>query len=472
MQVLVALAQAQGSIITRDDLVALCWDGRVVGDDAINRVMSRLRRVAEGIGAGSFAVETVTKVGYRLACGGNVRGLGEPDAMVVVESGARTYQMRRRAMLFGATAASIIAVGGATFAYRRMKQSTISPEVRNLMTQAEITREQVSLDSANETLAIYQRVLTIAPDYADAWGKMGFTYAIYSHFRERDISASMRSRAEAAGRRALELDPRNVYGELALAVALPFIGHWLEKDRRLRRALANQPDNAEILFALGYLMMLVGRAREATGYYERIKVRPLRPVAYADYILALGNSGRYEDMDRAMADAALLYPTHPMVWGNRFEAMLFNGRPSAARAMVQDVRGRPQHLSDRDAATLGDLATALDARRGPKAQRALETQLLAARQNLHAAGRAIKLASALGRVDEAFELANAYYFSRGYRIAGDTRENERDTIILFAPVTKPMRGDPRFDSLVDDIGLERFWRQSGTQPDYRAATPQ
>jgi class 3 adenylate cyclase len=66
MQVLVALARASGAIITRDDLLASCWHGVVVGEDAISRVMGRLRRLADGIGAGQFKLETVTKVGYRL----------------------------------------------------------------------------------------------------------------------------------------------------------------------------------------------------------------------------------------------------------------------------------------------------------------------------------------------------------------------------------------------------------------------
>ncbi len=66
MQALVALAKADGRILSRDDLLALCWRGVVVGEDAINRVMARLRRLSEGIGAGVFRVETITKVGYRL----------------------------------------------------------------------------------------------------------------------------------------------------------------------------------------------------------------------------------------------------------------------------------------------------------------------------------------------------------------------------------------------------------------------
>ena len=66
MEVLVALARCAGTILTRDELTERCWQGRVVGDDAITRVISLLRRTADGIGSGSFSIETITKVGYRL----------------------------------------------------------------------------------------------------------------------------------------------------------------------------------------------------------------------------------------------------------------------------------------------------------------------------------------------------------------------------------------------------------------------
>ena len=48
MQVLIALSRAEGSIVTRDELILLCWDGRVVGEDSIHRVISRLRKLAMG----------------------------------------------------------------------------------------------------------------------------------------------------------------------------------------------------------------------------------------------------------------------------------------------------------------------------------------------------------------------------------------------------------------------------------------
>ena len=67
MQVLVALTHAQGAVVSRDSLIARCWEGRIVGEDAINRAIWRLRKLAES--DGDFAIETIPRVGYRLRPG-------------------------------------------------------------------------------------------------------------------------------------------------------------------------------------------------------------------------------------------------------------------------------------------------------------------------------------------------------------------------------------------------------------------
>ncbi len=64
MQVLVALARRRGEVVSRDDLVQACWGSRAVGDDAINRCIQSLRRLAASVGG--FSIHTVRRVGYRL----------------------------------------------------------------------------------------------------------------------------------------------------------------------------------------------------------------------------------------------------------------------------------------------------------------------------------------------------------------------------------------------------------------------
>lgn len=68
MRVLVALGGAEGKVLSRDDLIEQCWDGTIVGDNAINRVISQLRPVLADLGGGAVRLETITKVGFRLVC--------------------------------------------------------------------------------------------------------------------------------------------------------------------------------------------------------------------------------------------------------------------------------------------------------------------------------------------------------------------------------------------------------------------
>jgi DNA-binding winged helix-turn-helix (wHTH) protein/TolB-like protein len=71
LKVLIALVRSKGKVVTRDQLIDLCWNGRVIGDDVINRAISTLRQFAER--AGGFAIETVPRAGYRLVETSSIR---------------------------------------------------------------------------------------------------------------------------------------------------------------------------------------------------------------------------------------------------------------------------------------------------------------------------------------------------------------------------------------------------------------
>lgn len=64
MQVLTALAEQPRRVVSRDELMRRCWHGVVVGDDALQRCISRLRKVAAKYN--TFTIETLPRIGYRL----------------------------------------------------------------------------------------------------------------------------------------------------------------------------------------------------------------------------------------------------------------------------------------------------------------------------------------------------------------------------------------------------------------------
>lgn len=476
MQVLVALSRAKGDIVTRDELTMSCWDGRVVGEDSIHRVMSRLRKIASGIGAGSIEIETITKIGYRLTSnGGETKGHVRAVAgerMKLVEDLPAARPTRRGLMLAGVAAGTLAAAGGGALLYRRMARPSVRPEVQALVTQARQLKDMNTREAQYQAIGLLKRAVELAPNYADGWGLLGCAYAIPSHYREQAEAIGLRARAEAAGRRSLELDPGNGYGELALSLALPFIGHWLERDRRLARALADWPDDEELLAFRAVTLIFVGRSRDALSFYARIR-RPFTPAVYTNYISALWNSGMVEETDRAMKDAAALYPTQVTIWMTRFNINMFSGNPAASIAMVQDAYGLPTGYDEESLVRLIAAARAIAGGDQSEVETVAGAQIQRAHESAFGAEHAMRVCCALGRLDDAYAIADAYYFARGFTVpdypGSSFSPNQRQTRLLFEPVTRPMRADARFNRLVEEIGLDRYWIESGVQPDFRRA---
>jgi DNA-binding winged helix-turn-helix (wHTH) protein/tetratricopeptide (TPR) repeat protein/TolB-like protein len=152
LQALIALSTARGHTLSRDDLVAACWDGRIVSDDAINRVISKLRRVLTDLAGEGIRLETVPKVGYRRVVQGDEaverHTLHVPPATPGKPDAARP---RRTAALAGALALAATAVAGSALAYWGR-----TPERADLT----IGVEPVASTSANREVRAFAGALT------------------------------------------------------------------------------------------------------------------------------------------------------------------------------------------------------------------------------------------------------------------------------------------------------------------------
>ncbi len=110
MRVLVALGETPGRVLSRDDLIASCWDGRIVGDKAITRAISLLRQAIDELGDGAVRIETIAKVGFRIVVN------SEPvNASPTIPSGASAgvpSGLARRKLLVAGTGGLVLLGGG------------------------------------------------------------------------------------------------------------------------------------------------------------------------------------------------------------------------------------------------------------------------------------------------------------------------------------------------------------------------
>lgn len=118
MKVLVALHDKNGEVVTRDELVERCWDGRFVGEDVINRCISLLRRTAAE--SGGFAIHTVPRAGYRL-----VEADAAPLPEETLSAAEPPLAPAGKRYRLAAVAAALVLIGGAgLFAFERLNRPT------------------------------------------------------------------------------------------------------------------------------------------------------------------------------------------------------------------------------------------------------------------------------------------------------------------------------------------------------------
>ncbi|RYE04509.1 MAG: hypothetical protein EOP61_00160 [Sphingomonadales bacterium] len=477
MQVLVALARAQGGILSREDLSQRCWEGRVVGDDAINRVISRLRRSAEGIGQGAFRIETITKVGYRLL-------RAEPGECALpparpAEVKLHRMHLDRRAMFAGAGLA--IAGAGGFGAWRYLAHDPGKPpaDIAPLLEQARLALRQGNTEGAAQAMGLLRRATELRPEYANGWGLLAMSYAGAARGMARENEAGYTTRAQEAIDRAFKLDAANAYARFAVAMLDRRTGAWLRDERLASDILARDPDNDTAREWLAGVYSNVGRCREAVeiieGLYRRGKTDP--GTAYTRAV-ALWSVGRLDEAERASYDAISLFPSHFAVWFTRFYFLMYTGRAADALALSRNNQQRPPGFTDENFAMIEQVAQAMLTRDTAQVKAAVAASLEWAHRGAGFAENGIQFAAALGDVGAAFQIADAYYFGRGFQTGENrfqlnqrifTRQENRRTRFLFFPSTSAMRSDPRFEKLISEVGLSKYWQESGTLPDYKKA---
>ena len=468
MQVLVALAEAGGHVVARDDLVERCWNGRIVGDDAINRVISRLRRLAEGAGRDIFAIETVTKVGYRLRrLDGETQSSAEKAAPAAISP---STVVTRRTALVAAAGAAALAAGGGWLWIGKSESDPLATTEEALFTQARLAASQQTREGQSQAIAILRQLTERRPDHAGTWAMLGTMYAQISHYRPQAEAALLQQRAREAALRALALEPDNADAIVALADARPDMGNWLDTERRLRDRLARGGDTEGILRSLTQNLALVGRNGEALALFRQLMSRttpsPSREYGFARMLWA---AGRLHEADGALARAGELYPTHFAIWFARFYALLHSGRQSAALALAADVAQRPSNIGQGEIESVMRVARASLEPVPARIDGVIAEWLARSREGAGHAENAVQFAVLLGRRDVAAAILRAYYFGEGfvvpesrYGLVNDTSTpfNDRQTTFLFMPSMNALHGTAPFRAITRRLGLDDYWLRS------------
>jgi DNA-binding winged helix-turn-helix (wHTH) protein/tetratricopeptide (TPR) repeat protein len=466
MQVLVALARANGAIVSRDDLIAWCWEGRIVSDDAINRVLSRLRQLAAAHGNG-FRIETITKVGYRLVeTGAGPNALSSPPSEL---RPAAPGAMSRRGIIAGAGLAAA-SLGAAGLIWTRPWRHRPPAEAEQLYRRGSLLVREALPGQIRQSVSYFERAVAIDPQYADAWGALALTY---SHLLQGYDPAEMDSlprRIRAAARRSLDLDPDNADAQLALIFITPFYGNWVAKEADLRRIVADHPRHWLAKGRLAVLLYQVGRLSEGIELHRSaLKIEPMLPVPYYFMIKSLSALGRAQEAEALIDQAWRRWPAHPMLWSAKFDHLLYSGRPKSATAFIMDPASLPSGFGPPAVERRLRLARALDTRSPADIEATIDDYRKLALADVEAIASTAPIFAALGRPDLTFASLERYYFNRGSFGAPvpPGRIYQPVTNFLFDLPMAGARRDERFSQLLRETKIDAYWRETRSVPDYR-----
>jgi TolB-like protein/tetratricopeptide (TPR) repeat protein len=561
MQVLVALASKPGQTVSREELVARCWSGVVVGRDAVNRIISLLRGVADR-SDGAFHIETLARIGYRLIAnrrsapasdptvdirllavlpfdlaedtpGGLADSLSESIRSALTRHGGIAVAARYSSLQFSGdrkveAAAGLgashlvdgsILLDGKTLrvtaylvdAERQVtlwseqyegpvsqafevqdriarqvvatlnlrgsgaaKPGKAPPGVQDLHTRAVLALEQPSREAVDQALAYLNEVVLQAPSFAQGWATLAEAQRrrlLYSPPPEQEPH---RLASETSARRALDLDPElgQAYGTLANLV--PRFGRWSEVDRLFRQGLALTSESPELQQLHAQFLMSVGQIQEGLGALLALqRLNPLSAAVAVEVAGALVDCGRATEGLAAADRAYALWPGIMIVWSERVRLHLLAGNFGTVEAMLS----APPPTIRPDDPNIARRRLHLKAMRDRR-----PADLDAATANFTAFSQiggapaivAIHALSVLGRNDEASMIADEAFRSGSpasarpgvnmmgtYPLAG-----EPDTAVLFRADTAGLREHPQFAEIIDRIGLESYWRETGAKPSF------
>lgn len=470
MQVLVALALAKGGIVTRDELTAWCWDGRIVGEDAINRTVSRIRQIAAGIGEQSFRVETIAKVGYRLVINeaGVTTSLPTPPALPV--DAVPKEGINRRQWVVATVAAGVAALGGVAW-WRSGYRPTA--EAVEFYQQGVEARSVGLIETTGQATVYFRQSVRADPDYADAWGALARQFANdITRDGDKGLDRRVADVRSAAGR-ALALDPDQADAQGALASIQPYFRNWRRFENGLLRVTRDHPGQRQAAVELGIFYSNVARWDNSIAKFQELRRGlPLTPGMTGSLVMAFWSAGRLEEAEAESSTALERWPRFHGMWFTRMILLTYGGRPEQAVAFAQNPDYHPSGAGAESTVALR-LATAkaLVSRNASDLVQVRDSLLAGVENEILNVPQAVRFFSALGERNLIFDLLDAYFYRRGRFAAAGLKPihplSRISTDFLFHPTSSLLWDDPRFASITRNIGLDDYWRAVGFVPAHR-----
>lgn len=437
-RVLAILASRPGEVVEREEIRQLVWGDSFLDFDAnLNFCIKQIRQALGDSATTPRFIETLPRRGYRFLM---------PVSQEVPQAAPPPRRPEtRKTVWIPLLSVALLAVilllgirpGDATLPRSRTEPqaTSSSPEANEAYLEGKYLLDQDPVAAA----ASLQKAVLLDPTFAPAYAALARALDGVEKPLCPDTPA-----IDAAARRALELDPNLAEAHLALAHSL-FHCHldWQEAGREFRTALALDPGNAQTYYHQAFYLTSLGWRDEAIASAR--KARDLDPdsmVLGSDltYILYLGR--RYEE---AIQQA--------------WKALDLISISRKSPELMKVYRDWTLWVLFHSALRIGDQATAVDAGKALMESSGEGQQTTGIRTpedflRWHESWLRRMKATRIDRIAMTYVGLGRYEEALG-ALEADCR-TRRSFMLLFTaaePAFDPLRGDPRFERILDCIKL-------------------
>jgi len=283
----------------------------------------------------------------------------------------------------------------------------------------------------------YQQAIVVDPAYASAYAALSIGYSDLTHNSILDPK-EFTPNAEAAARKALELDESLAEAHDALALLKVNSWDWAAAEQEYQRAIELNPNFAKAYGGYAFYLSLVGRHEQAVAEAKRAKdMNPLSPTVNADVGYSLYMARRYDEAQETLNNAIEMDRTNPYTNGILAHTYLAKEMYSEAIAAFQrviELGGEPGYRIYLGAA----YAKSGERERAQAILKRLETS-----GSYVSPGELAVLYAALSEQEQAFASLERAYAAHDAQLQ----------FLQVEPAFDPLRSDLRFQDLMRRVGL-------------------
>lgn len=410
VELLLALVQSNGRILTKDELLELVWENSFVEESNLSQTIFVLRKVLGENTKEPRFILTVPNRGYQFIA--PVKEKNDGDEFDESDDEQRQIE----------------------------KRGTASSEAYQAYVRGRFFWNKRTSKSLKEAIGHFEQAIAEDPNFAQAYTGLAHCYRLLAEYYAAATQPD--SFSQAAANKTLQTDDKLAEAHAGLAYAQAFYDwDWANAEASFKRALELNPNYATAHGWYGDYLGVMGRFDEAREHLERaIKLDPVSP------IIATGLASHYylqRRADRLIEQARKVIELDPdfaygyfyLGFGYEFKGMYREAVETFARTAV--LFGEPPDCAE-------ELKEAFE-RNGMTGVWQKRLEQYETRPHLKNYPTYLKslVPIRLGYKDTTLAMLNQAY-------------QQRDRGIIYAkyePLLEPLRGDPRFQDLLRRMNL-------------------